>query len=219
MQSRNGDTAGDESRTRVHHRHKLVFSASQWVPGKEGHRVRWGAAPALEYSFFPGTWPPSYSVLIVWQGSKPHPFSSSSCVFSRPPYVILLSPYLDSSSSDLFPVILGSLALPVKRNRAPTPNFSKELFEVYTFLLGSHSGRNQWNVLKLKRNGYFLYIWVCLHICGISCFSLLRSKISRSKSVTSSVTVSPASQHQHTSGRGVVLLLWWWKQSSLPQWL
>lgn len=43
---------------------------------------------------------------------------------------------------------------------------------------------------------------------GITCFSLMRSRISRSESITSSVARSPASQHRGAGGDSVIEQLW-----------
>ena len=50
MPGRNGDPAGDEPWTRVHHGHEPVFPASQRPPGEEGHRVSGTAVLAPDYS-------------------------------------------------------------------------------------------------------------------------------------------------------------------------
>lgn len=69
------------------------------------------------------------------------------------------------SSPNLFSVTLGLLALSDARRNPASPNFSKGSLEIYTFLPGSTSASEQWNLLRLRKMNVscvpaYLYTWV-----------------------------------------------------------
>ena len=158
MQSRNGDTAGDEPWPRLRHWQHPLFPASQRVPGERTAGQRELLCPAVFVFcelFILWTWP--YCVLTFWWESEWPPLLIQNLVFNRLP----VWPW-HLSSPNLFSVTSGSLAVSdVRRNPAP-PDFSKGSLEIYTFCT---SASEQWNLLRLRKMDVscvpaYLYTWV-----------------------------------------------------------
>lgn len=112
------------------------------------------------------------------------------------------SPWNPDAPSPVFQLLWLTLCyFGGKRNPAPC-DFSKGSLEVYTFLLGSTSSREQWNLLRLIRDGCFLCFCWYVHLSCISPSPLITNQMSRSASVPEAVA-SPASAELHVALRSL----------------